>query len=203
MVAVLSPLRLSPEALSTGFGLRQYASLDSTNDAAMRAARAGEAGPLWIVAGEQTGGRGRLGRAWASPPGNLYASLLLLDPAPGAHCAELGFVAGVALARAARDLAGGDERLRLKWPNDLMFGDAKLSGLLLESTRLLDGRLACVIGWGVNCQSHPARLAYPVTDLTAALDRTVTADEVFDPSRQAHSSRSHEKPPLAHRSRVN
>ena len=172
-------MRLSPEAVAAGFSLREYASLDSTNDEAMRAARVGAPGLLWIVAGAQTGGRGRLGRAWASPPGNLYASLLLIDPAPAARCAELGFVAGVALAQATRALAGGDERLRLKWPNDLMFGDAKLSGMLLESTRLPDGRLACVVGCGVNCRSHPSGLAYPTTDLSTVLDRNVSAAEVF------------------------
>ena len=145
----------------------------------MRAARDGDLGPLWVVADEQTGGRGRLGRAWASPPGNLYASLLLIDPSPPERCAELGFVAGVALARAVQAMSGGDGRLRLKWPNDLMFEDAKLSGMLLESTRLPDGRLACIIGCGVNCQSHPDGLAYPATDLTAALDHQIAPGDVY------------------------
>jgi BirA family transcriptional regulator, biotin operon repressor / biotin---[acetyl-CoA-carboxylase] ligase len=147
----------------------------------MRVASEGDAGKLWIVSAEQTGGRGRHGRVWASPPGNLYASLLLINPGPLERCAELGFVAGVALARAARALAGGDERVALKWPNDLLFAGAKLSGLLLESTRLQDGRLACVIGCGVNCRSFPPGLAYPATHLSAALDRDISPADMFAP----------------------
>ena len=180
-------MELSAEARAAGFRLAHYASLASTNDEAMRLAGEGETDKLWIVAGEQTGGRGRHGRVWASPPGNLYASLLLIDPGPMQLCAELGFVAGVALARAARQLAGGDERLALKWPNDLLFAGAKLAGLLLESTRLADGRLACVIGCGVNCRSFPAGLAYPASHLSAALDRDIGPADIFAPLSAALS----------------
>lgn len=172
-------MELSATARAAGFRVSSHASLGSTNDEAMRLATLGDAGKLWIVAGEQTGGRGRHGRVWTSPPGNLYASLLLIDPAPVESCAQLGFVAGVALARAARALGGGDERLTLKWPNDLLFNGAKLSGLLLESTRLADGRLVCIIGCGVNCQSSPPGLAYPTSHLAAALDRAIDRFEVF------------------------
>ena len=133
----------------------------------MRLAREGDPGPLWVVARSQTGGRGRQGRGWTSPPGNLYASLLLIDPAPPARAPQLGFVAGVALARAVRGLLGGDPRLLLKWPNDLLHDGAKLSGMLLEGATLPDGRFACVIGFGVNCRSHPEGLAYAATDLAA------------------------------------
>ena len=147
----------------------------------MRLAENGDPGRLWVVAREQTVGRGRHGRVWSSPPGNLYASLLLINPGPPETCAQLGFVAGVALARAARAIAGGDERLALKWPNDLLFSGAKLSGLLLESTQLPDGRLACVIGFGVNCRSNPAGLAYPATNLSQALDRSIEPADIFGP----------------------
>ena len=75
-------------------------------------------GASWIVADEQTAGRGRRGRAWVSPKGNLHASVLMIDPCPTAVASQLGFVAGVALARAARDLGATDTGL--KWPNDLM-----------------------------------------------------------------------------------
>lgn len=132
----------------------------------MRLAREGDPGPLWVVARSQTGGRGRQGRGWTSPQGNLYTSLLLIDPAPPARAPQLGFVAGVALAQAVRGLLGGDARLVLKWPNDLLHAGAKLSGMLLEGATLPDGRFACVIGFGVNCRSHPNGLAYRATDLT-------------------------------------
>lgn len=153
--------------------------LVSTNDTAMAALRAGDPGALFVVAERQTGGRGRQGRVWTSPPGNLYATLALRDPSPLSIAPQLGFVAGVALAKALRGLLGGDERLRIKWPNDMLFDGAKLAGLLLESTTLADGRLACVIGFGVNCASHPDGLAYPATDLCTAARAPISSTMVL------------------------
>jgi BirA family biotin operon repressor/biotin-[acetyl-CoA-carboxylase] ligase len=133
----------------------------------MRRLRGGDPGGLWVTAGAQTGGRGRQGRVWSSPPGNLYASLALRLAIAPVVAPQLGFVAGVALAAVLRDLLGGDARLRIKWPNDIIFAGAKLAGLLLESTPLRDGGLGCVIGFGLNCRSHPTNLAYPATSLAA------------------------------------
>jgi BirA family biotin operon repressor/biotin-[acetyl-CoA-carboxylase] ligase len=130
----------------------------------MRRARAGDSGNLWIAAREQTRGRGRQGRAWVSPQGNLAASLLLIDPAPIALAPQLGFVAGVALVRTVRGLGLAAARAELKWPNDLVVDGAKLSGLLLEAAQMSDG-LACVVGFGVNVAAHPEGLPYPATSL--------------------------------------
>jgi BirA family biotin operon repressor/biotin-[acetyl-CoA-carboxylase] ligase len=90
-----------------------------------------------------------------------------LDPAPAALAPELGFVAGVAMGSCLRELLGNDTRLTLKWPNDVLYDRAKLCGMLLESSFLANGKLACVIGIGVNISSHPEGLAYPATDLAA------------------------------------
>ncbi len=157
--------------------VERFDTLGSTNDAARRLAMAGDPGRIWIVASEQTQGRGRLGRHWTSPPGNLYASALLVDPAPIAIAAQIGFVAGVALQAAAADLGAGE--VQLKWPNDLVHRGAKLAGLLAEGVSLGEGRLACIIGIGVNCVFAPDGLAYPTTTLQAALGRPVTPDELF------------------------
>src|SRR5262245_57801913 len=93
----------------------------STNAEAFARARAGERGPLWIVARRQTDGRGRRGRRWISEPGNLYASLLLVDPAPSSRAAELSLVAGLALHDALVECSPGlAPRLKLKWPNDVL-----------------------------------------------------------------------------------
>ena len=141
------------------------ASIDSTNDEAMRRARDGVREPVWIAAREQTKGRGRQGRVWQSPQGNLAASLLLIDPAPMACAPQLGFVTGVALVFAVADLLPASVSAQLKWPNDLVVNGAKLSGLLLEATQLADGHLACVVGIGLNIESHPADLPYAATSL--------------------------------------
>lgn len=160
--------------------LEWLASVDSTNEEAMRRARAGDPGGLWIAAERQTAGRGRQGRVWNSPPGNLAASLLLVDPCDPAHAPQLGFVAGVALAASiAASMQAAAMRPRLKWPNDLVADGGKLSGLLLEAAQMPDGRFACVIGFGVNVLAHPAGLPYAATSL-CALGCATTAMDVLD-----------------------
>jgi BirA family transcriptional regulator, biotin operon repressor / biotin---[acetyl-CoA-carboxylase] ligase len=162
----------------SGWRVARLDSVGSTNDEARRRALAGDAGRLWIIAREQTEGRGRRGRTWASPPGNLYASALLIAPSAVAIAAQIGFVAGVALRRAVGDLGASDE-VRLKWPNDLVWRGAKLAGLLVEGVALPDGRLACIVGIGVNCASAPTGLAYPVDALSNVLRRAISPDELF------------------------
>ncbi len=170
---------LGPEAIKQGFRLHSFDTLASTNDEAMRAAREGDPGNLWVVARSQTGGRGRNGRIWASPSGNLHASLLLIEPSLPKHAPDLGFVAGVALCQTLRDVLGGDERLRIKWPNDALFDGAKLSGILLEASHMPDGRFVCVIGIGVNCAYHPDDLAYPATHLAEIGTLLASPDDVL------------------------
>ena len=143
--------------------------LDSTSEEARRRALAGDAGRLWIVADRQTAGRGRHGRDWRSPAGNFHGSALLVDPCPLAQAPSLGFVAGVATRAAAEDCGARD--VRLTWPNDLVAGGAKLSGLLLESWSGAGGRYAISVGIGVNLAAHPDGLAYPTTDLAALTGR--------------------------------
>jgi BirA family biotin operon repressor/biotin-[acetyl-CoA-carboxylase] ligase len=139
----------------------------STNTEAFRRAAAGEPGPLWIMARRQTQGRGRSGRQWTSEPGNLYASLLQRLACAPAVVHQLSLLAGVAVveaidAAAGRRIAG----LRLKWPNDVLIGEAKCAGILPESQSAGPGReVVVVIGVGINLVSHPGHLGRPTTDL--------------------------------------
>jgi BirA family biotin operon repressor/biotin-[acetyl-CoA-carboxylase] ligase len=142
-------------------------------------AKEGDPGQLWLVADTQTEGRGRNGRVWSSPRGNLHASLLLIDPAPPHKAAELGFVAGIATVHALREILCGDRRVTIKWPNDVLHDGAKVCGILLESANLPDGRFACVAGIGVNCQLHPANTPYKATNLSAIAGRPVAPASVF------------------------
>jgi BirA family biotin operon repressor/biotin-[acetyl-CoA-carboxylase] ligase len=158
-------VELGASAKAASYRLIVRDSVGSTNEEAMRLARDGDPGRLWLVAREQLQGRGRRGRSWSSPPGNLYASLLLIEAAPPEHLPELGFVAGVALLGTLREILGDDPRLGLKWPNDILFDGAKLSGILLESSLLPGGGTACIAGFGVNCRLHPPNLPYAATDL--------------------------------------
>lgn len=159
---------LPPAIAEAGYRVVSLATTESTNDDALEAARAGDPGLLWVVAEEQLSGRGRHGRPWVSPPGNLYASLLLVEPCDPAAAPQLGFVAGLALHEALEAVTGiGAPRLALKWPNDILLDGAKLSGLLLEGHRV-GGALAVVIGFGVNVAFGPEGTPYPATSLRAA-----------------------------------
>ena len=179
-------MRLQPETEAAGYRLRALDATESTNDDALRAAREGEPGGLWVVAAQQLSGRGRHGRHWASPPGNLYASLLLRDPCDAALAPQLGFVAGLALHRAVETVAGiGAPRLALKWPNDLLLDGAKVAGLLLEGHRI-GPSLAVVIGFGVNVAHAPAGTPYPAAALKAA-DPAVTREALFEALAAAYA----------------
>jgi BirA family biotin operon repressor/biotin-[acetyl-CoA-carboxylase] ligase len=175
----LALYRLAGAAQDNAFRLVHHDQLASTNNEGLTRGQKGDPGGLWVVADTQTEGRGRNGRGWSSPKGNLHASLLLIDPAPPHRAAELGFVAGVATAHALREILSGDRRVTIKWPNDVLHDGAKLCGILLESANLPDGRLACVAGVGVNCRLHPANTPYKATNLSAIAGRPVAPARVF------------------------
>jgi len=122
-------------------------------------ARSGAAEGLWLRAERQTGGRGRQGRAWSSPEGNLYISTLVRVRPGEPPAATLALVAAVALDETARVFGLAPV---LKWPNDLLVDGAKLSGILLE--RAED---AVVIGFGVNLAHHPSDIDRPATSFAA------------------------------------
>jgi BirA family biotin operon repressor/biotin-[acetyl-CoA-carboxylase] ligase len=170
-------MQLDPAAAAAGFGLLAHATLASTNAEALEYGEKHRgADRVWIAAETQTAGRGRRGRVWVSPPGNLYATLLLHDPAPPQRAPELSFVAGLAVHDAILDCAPGlRSALALKWPNDLLGAGKKLAGILIEG-RALDGYLAVAVGIGVNCVHHPVQSAFPATDLAAAGARVCGPD---------------------------
>ena len=154
--------------LPAGYRLVELDETGSTNTEAVEAARRGENSGLWITAARQTAGRGSRGRQWASMEGNLFASLLLVDPAPLRRLAELTFVASLAVRDAIASIAsrrGAEADMRLKWPNDILCNGAKVCGILLENHELADGRRAVVTGIGVNLVSHPENTLHRAGDL--------------------------------------
>lgn len=160
-------MHLDPGA-DTGARLITFDTLGSTNVEALARARAGEHGPLWIVAERQTAGRGRRGNAWTSQPGNLFASLLLTEGLPAAHLPELCFVVALAVRDAVAEAAPHLEpRLKLKWPNDLLLDGAKFVGILIEGETVREHSVV-VAGIGINCAHQPSGTPYPVTSLAAS-----------------------------------
>jgi BirA family transcriptional regulator, biotin operon repressor / biotin---[acetyl-CoA-carboxylase] ligase len=178
---------LGPRAISAGYRLAAFDQIGSTNAEAMARARDGERGPIWFVTSEQTAGRGRRSRPWIAPRGNLASSILEVLEVSPAVAATLGFAAGLALEAALRRIsieaslraAGSDEmKFSLKWPNDVLAGQKKLSGILLEAEAVADGRLAVVVGIGTNVVAAPEGTPTPAISL-AALGIQIGAQELF------------------------
>ena len=141
--------------------IRTVAETGSTNDDVAALAKAGAPEGLWLRAERQTGGRGRQGRGWHSPEGNLYASTLVRLHPSDPPAPSLAMVAAVALQEVVSAYAPVHQVL-IKWPNDLLVEGAKLAGILLERS---DD--AVVIGIGVNLAEHPEWLERPATSLRA------------------------------------
>ncbi|MES1990801.1 MAG: biotin--[acetyl-CoA-carboxylase] ligase [Pseudomonadota bacterium] len=156
--------------LPQGVSHKAFTEIDSTNEEARRLGEAGEVGPVWITAQVQTAGRGRRGRTWVSPSGNFMGTLFLRPEASPRKAAEMSFVAALAVHDAVASLLPPDLRpdLKLKWPNDVLYGGRKLSGILLESSGIAGAELAWLaIGMGINLAQHPDNVEFPATSLNA------------------------------------
>jgi BirA family biotin operon repressor/biotin-[acetyl-CoA-carboxylase] ligase len=131
-----------------GKSVRYFPDTPSTNAVAMELAQRGEADGMVVLAEAQTAGRGRLGRTWVSPRGNLYLSVLLRPPVPVGKAPLLTLVGAVAVASAIRqhlELPAG-----IKWPNDILLAGRKVAGLLTELSAEQDRIRHVVLGIGVN-----------------------------------------------------
>lgn len=147
------------KALPPPFRLAAFDCLDSTNDEVRRRFDSGEPPYLVVSAQKQTAGRGRRGRAWVSPPGNLHCSLLLSVRPAADEAPQLAFVAAVAL-RQALALLAPNAVFRCKWPNDILCDGRKVSGMLLESAAP-----HVILGVGVNVVEAPSPALYPAACL--------------------------------------
>jgi BirA family biotin operon repressor/biotin-[acetyl-CoA-carboxylase] ligase len=140
--------------------------VDSSNDEAKRLAEAGAEDGTLVWVREQLKGRGRLGRPWASPPGNLYLSLVLRPDCTAAEAAQLGFVAALGIGDGVGSVAPPMIEVRYKWPNDVLFNGRKGAGILLESRMSPAGGLEwLVLGLGINVASFPEDTDFPATSL--------------------------------------
>lgn len=141
------------------------AELDSTNTRLKAMAAYAEPGTV-VAAGRQTGGRGRLGRSFASPPGGVYLSMLLAPAADLRACMTLTPTAAVAVRRALKKVCGlGAD---IKWPNDLQFGGKKLCGILTESVSA-GGSFKLIIGIGVNLNTSMDELPPELHDTACSV----------------------------------
>ena len=150
-----------------GYALREWDEIDSTNEEARRLAANSERGPVWLRADRQTAGRGRRGRVWESPTGNLAATLLIAPDKAASECAQLSFVTAIAAADAASAFAPSAD-IKVKWPNDVLAGGKKLAGILLESASGAGAAPTYLaIGVGMNLAYFPPDTEFPATSLAA------------------------------------
>ena len=161
-----------------GYAHRHYDVTDSTNNVARRLAAGGEQGPVWITASEQTAGRGRRGRAWASPAGNLLATLLIRPDRSLTECPQLSFVSALATADTVADLAPQAD-VRVKWPNDVLARGRKISGILLESASSGAEPHFFAIGIGINLLHFPGDTEFPATSLAWLGEPVPAVDEAL------------------------
>jgi BirA family biotin operon repressor/biotin-[acetyl-CoA-carboxylase] ligase len=154
--------------------------IGSTSEEAKRFAATGAPEGTLVWAREQTQGRGRRGRTWVSPPGNLYMSLVLRPACGASVAAQIGFVAALAIDDAVRRWLAPDIEIGLKWPNDVLLDGAKVSGILLESEMSPAGALGWVVlGIGINLASAPDGTDYPATSLAAKGQRHATVEAML------------------------
>src|SRR5512147_472545 len=158
----LTPLELRPLLNTHDIGqvLHHFEVISSTNDHARELAEEGAGHGEVVIAESQTGGRGRRGRPWVSPPGrNAYFSVILRPDLPPSRAPELTLLASVALCDALRQ---ANVPAAIKWPNDLLVGDRKIAGILTELASEPERVHWAVVGIGVNvnaaAEDFPAEL---------------------------------------------
>ncbi|HAX90684.1 MAG TPA: biotin--[acetyl-CoA-carboxylase] ligase [Rhodospirillaceae bacterium] len=164
--------------IPTFFRIETLDSTNSTNLVAKEAAESGEHEGLVVHALSQTAGKGRLGRTWESPEGNLYVSVLLRPRCALQQAVYYSFVAAMAVYDTVL-APKPDACIQLKWPNDVLVDGKKISGVLLETSPTQGGLLDwLVIGVGINVAHHPENALYPTTSL-AALGVSPTVEETL------------------------
>jgi BirA family biotin operon repressor/biotin-[acetyl-CoA-carboxylase] ligase len=170
--------------LPPAYRLRAFEALPSTNDEARRLVLQDDAEDGTLVwAQEQTAGRGRRGRSWTSPRGNLYVTAILRPDCTVGEAAQLGFAAALALVDALGHLMPPLTEVRLKWPNDVLVNERKAAGILLETVIGTDGSFqALLLGLGVNIADAPDDTAFPATALHwESAGRGIGPEDLLEP----------------------
>ncbi len=195
-------------ALPAGYRRIAFDRVGSTNDEVRLLADAGAGEGIIVTGGVQTAGRGRQGRTWVSPQGNLYASFLLRPKVGPARAGEFGFGAAVAVAETVEHLAPG-AHAKCKWPNDVLVNGQKIAGILLESRGTPETLDWLIAGIGVNVGTAPEKTTWPATSIVglggeASAERSLETlaarldhwyrrwlDAGFAPLREAWLARAH------------
>lgn len=178
---------MNHERQSHGFRVIAFDDVSSTNDEADSLAQNGAPDRTLVWALKQNRGRGRLGRPWQSPEGNLYTTALLDPGVPLGQLQQLSFVASLAVHDTVAGLLPGAD-IVLKWPNDVLLGGAKISGILTE-TRVRESNVVALLGVGINLAHAPSAARYRTTALADHLSAPITVESLLDHYLKALSAR--------------
>ncbi len=164
-----------------GYDLRAFDLLDSTNMECRRIADGAGGSNIWVMADRQSAGRGRRGRQWVSGSGNLFASLLYKIDCDLGTASQLSFVAALAVRDVVADILRSADGVHCKWPNDILVGGRKISGILLETAgQGAEMPSHVIIGIGINLLHHPDDARYPATDLREQTGQDYRNDLVME-----------------------
>lgn len=166
------------------YRIERFLALGSTNDYLKHLAESGAPEGTVIIAREQTAGKGRRGRSWASPKGGAWFSLLLRPPIPVEQAGCVAILIAVSLAHALRERWGVP--VGIKWPNDMYVSGKKLGGILIELGSHGQQIEWLIAGIGINVNNElPPGMRIPATSLSRELGRAITLEEFFDVALEA------------------
>ena len=151
--------------------------IDSTNNEAQRMLEFKNDFPFWIVANEQTSGRGRKNRYWVSQKGNFMGTIILELKFEKKYIPHLSFVTSLALRETIEEFNNYNAEIFLKWPNDISINDSKCAGILIESLKSNRDKEYLAIGIGVNLVKHPSESSFKATSLKKELNSNIDRDK--------------------------
>jgi len=166
--------------LPAGYRLVDLDTVASTNDEALRLSAEGAEEGVVVRAREQTAGRGRRGRSFVSPEGNLFVSVLLRPRMTPERAALVGFAASLAIAETIESVAPALPAPACKWPNDVLVAGRKVAGILVEASSTRDSIDSLIVGMGVNLIDHPPGADYPAGDLADLGAPGITPDRFLE-----------------------
>ena len=155
--------------------------VDSTNNQAQRLLATRDKYPFWIIADEQTAGRGRKNRYWVSQKGNFMGTFVLKKSFQKKYTPQLSFVTSLALQETIKQYdINNKSNVFIKWPNDILINDAKCAGILIENLNSETSQEFIAIGIGVNITTHPDNSMFRATSLKREFDFEIDRDEFLD-----------------------
>ena len=155
--------------------------IDSTNNQAQRLLETKDKFPFWIIADEQTAGRGRKNRYWVSQKGNFMGTLVLKKSFQKKNTPQLSFVTSLALQKTIKQYdINNKSSVHIKWPNDILINDSKCAGILIETLNSETSQEFIAIGIGVNITTHPENSMFRATSLNKEFDSEIDRDEFLD-----------------------